>query len=232
MRFRTLTVGTLAVFLAAAGLFGQEYRGSILGRVVDPTGAIVPGAKVTVTNTATNVPFKTETNADGDYRIPYLQPGFYSLRVEHQGFKSFERNPIELRIDALVQVDARLELGSSTETMTVKAETPLLDAASASEGQTIEARRLEELPIQQGVPFEMIALSTGMTSLRTTFTDEHPYDNTVDKYSLGGAGPYTNVITIDGAPQQGTIGAFTQPTFSPPQESVNEFRVLTSSFDA
>lgn len=118
------------------------------GRVLDPSGAAVPAAHVTLTNTATNVRLTADTNAEGHYTLPYLQPGTYTLRAEHQGFKAFQRSPIEVRIDGTVTVDAQLELGSATETVNVQAETPLLDTASASLGETIDAKRVVELPIQ------------------------------------------------------------------------------------
>ncbi len=106
MELRRLTVGLPILLAVAAGLFGQEYRGSLSGRVLDPSKAAVPGAHVTLTNTATNVRLTTDTNVEGNYTIPYLQPGTYSLRVENTGFKVFERSPIEVRINAAVQVDA------------------------------------------------------------------------------------------------------------------------------
>src|SRR5262245_15975881 len=121
MRKQTL-IRLVVLLVAVNGLFGQEYRGSLVGRVVDPDGALVPGARVTATNTATNVRLATETNMQGSYTVPLLQPGTYSLRVERIGFKTFERNPIEVRINQTVQVDAELALGNATETVTVQAE--------------------------------------------------------------------------------------------------------------
>lgn len=213
-------------------LFGQEYRGSISGRVLDPSAAAVPAARVSVVNAATGVRLTTDTNAEGNYTVPYLQPGTYSLRVEHEGFKAFERRPIEVRIDQVVQLDAQLELGSSTETINVQGETPLLDTGSASAGQTIDSKRITELPTQQGVPFHLIALSAGVVRTGSTMLDENPYDWGVITYSVGGANPNSNIVTIDGAVTGGFQGGTTQPSFSPPQESVGELRVLTSNYDA
>src|SRR5262249_15866129 len=176
MKLRILIFLISAFFLVTGALFGQEYRGSVSGRVLDPSGAAVPNAHVTLTNTETKIHLTTDTNGEGNYTIPYLQPGIYNLRAERQGFKSFERAPIEVRINQLVQVDAQLELGSSTETINVQAETPLLDMGSASVGQTIDARRIQELPIQQGVPFHLIALSAGVVRTGTTMLDENRYD--------------------------------------------------------
>src|SRR5881296_3094387 len=112
---RKRMIAGFAILLAAVGgVFGQEYRGSLSGRVLDPSGAAVPAARVTVTSTATNVRLTTDTNAQGNYTISLLQPGNYSLRVERGGFKVFERTPIEVRISQHLQVDAELVLGSNT----------------------------------------------------------------------------------------------------------------------
>jgi len=231
MRFRMFIVAVFALFLAASGLLGQEYRGWLSGRVLDPTGAAVPGAHVALTNTATNVRLTTDTNAEGSYTILYLQPGTYSLRAEGQGFKAFERSPIEVRIDSAVVVDAQLEIGSGKETVTVQATSPLLDLASASQGQTIDAKRVEELPIQQGVPFHLMALTPGLVRTGTNMLDENPYDGTIVAYSLAGASSGNNIITVDGATTGGFSGG-TSPSWSPPMESVGEFRVMTNSYDA
>ena len=148
---RRILFSGFVLCVAVAALFGQEYRGSLSGRVLDPSGAATPDTHVTLTNTSTNVRLTAETNAEGNYVIPYLQPGTYSFRAEHTGFKAFERSPIEVGIDQSVRVDAQLQLGSGTETVNVTAETPLLDTASASLGETVDSRRVVELPIQQGV---------------------------------------------------------------------------------
>jgi hypothetical protein len=220
-----------ALFLLTQGLFGQEYRGSLSGQVLDPSGAAVPGARLILINTATNVRLTTVTNAEGHYTLPYLQPGAYTLRLEHPGFKSFQRSPIEVRIDEAVTVDAQMELGSGTETVNVQAETPLLDTASASLGESVDSRRVVELPIQQGVPFHLIALTPGVVKTGTNMLDENPYDGTIISYSVGGESASSNLITIDGA-TTGQVSGGNGPSFSPPEYSVGEFRVMTSSFSA
>jgi hypothetical protein len=231
MRLHTWICLIFALFLFTEGLFGQEYRGSLSGRVLDPSAAAVPGAHVTLTNTATNVRLTTDTNADGHYTVPFLQPGTYSLRAEHQGFKAFERSPIEVRIEEAVTVDAQLQLGSAAETVNVQAETPLLDVASASLGETVDAKRVVELPIQQGVPYHLIALTPGVVKTGTNMLDENPYDGTIISYSVGGESASSNLITVDGA-ITGQVSGGNGPSFSPPEYSVGEFRVLTSSFSA
>jgi len=218
---------SICLLFLVEGLIAQEYRGSLSGRVLDPSGAAVPGAHVTATNVETTVRLTTDTNVEGNYTIPYVQPGTYSLRVERTGFKVFERSPIEVRINQIVRVDAQLELGSSTETVTVTGEPPLLDVGSASMGQTIDSRRLVELPIQQGVAWHMIGLSPGVVKTGTNMLDENPYDGTPTYYSVQGASGSVNLITIDGA-----VAGRGYTNFTPPQDAIGEMRVLTSNYDA
>ena len=199
--------------------------------MLDPSGAAVPGAHLTLTNTATNVRLTTNTNVEGNYTLPYLQPTTYSLRIEHPGFKTLERSPIEIRIDEAVTVDASLELGSGAETVNVHADTPLLDTASASLGETVDARRVVELPIQQGVPYHLISLTPGVVKTGTNMLDENPYDGTIISYSVGGESASANLITVDGA-TTGQVSGGSGPSFSPPEYSVGEFRVLTLQLPA
>ena len=232
MRLHCFRVGIGFFFAAVAGLFGQEYRATLLGRVLDPSGLAVPGAKVSVTNIDTNIRAVTDANSEGNYTIPFLQPGSYRLRVESAGFKASERSPIELRLDQRARVDVQLELGGTTETVAVTAEAPLLDTASASTGQTLDARRIADLPLPKGVIYHLMALSPGLNRTGTTMSDDNPFDGSIASYAVAGSRD-TNLITIDGATSASLIGSGTGAVaFSPPQETVAEMRVQTASFDA
>jgi protocatechuate 3,4-dioxygenase beta subunit len=120
-----------AVLLAGSIGFAQESRGSILGRVVDPSGAVVAGARVQAHNTATNTVASSVTNQDGNYEIPYLLPGTYSVAAELQGFKKALRENIEVRVNDRLTVDLALQVGDLAETVVVTAESPMLEAASS-----------------------------------------------------------------------------------------------------
>jgi len=226
-----LVLKAIIVLVAVTGLFAQEYRGTLLGSVLDMSGSRVPDARVTATNTATNVRSTTQTNANGDYTLPYLQPGEYELRVEAKSFKSYQRGPIELRIDASLRVDVQLEIGTVTETVVVTAPVPLLDTASASAGQVVDKVGIEELPFAKGVPYHLIDMSPGVT-LRTGAIEENPYDFSISNFAVAGSTD-SSAVSIDGVITGGIMGAGSfPPSFSPPQESVEEFRVQTTTFDA
>ena len=140
--------------LAAGVLSAQEYRATIVGAVTDPTGASVPIAKATATNIETGMSSSTETGTDGNFVIPFLVPGNYSLRVEKAGFKATDRGPIQLRVNDRTRIDVRLDVGQSTDTVTVTAEAPLLETASSSRGQVVDQRVIADMPLNSRNPLD------------------------------------------------------------------------------
>src|ERR1041385_6981769 len=119
-----LVLGCLTICTGWAQTTGAS---TILGTVTDTTGAVVPGAKVTVVNRETNFHFEGLTNQDGYYYVPYLRSGTYSVTVEAAGFKKSVREGIELRTNEEPRIDVKLEVGSLAESVEVQATTPLLE---------------------------------------------------------------------------------------------------------
>src|ERR1035438_7208354 len=118
--------------LASAGLaYSQAVNATMLGTVTDASGAVVPNAKVTITETQTSVAHETQSNGSGNYIVPNLPPGTYSVSVEATGFKKENRKDIDLLVDASTRVDVQLQPGSVTETVEVTGAPPLLQADSA-----------------------------------------------------------------------------------------------------
>ncbi|HNY41380.1 MAG TPA: carboxypeptidase-like regulatory domain-containing protein, partial [Bryobacteraceae bacterium] len=217
-----------ALALASASLYAQEARGSIQGRVTDPTGAIVPNAAVTVTNTATNSVRRLVTNDTGYYEANLLEPSTYTVGVEAQGFKKVIRSGITLNVSARIEIDVALEIGGVAETVEVTGEAPLLETTSASGGRVLDNRQILNLPFSDTNPFALTALAPGM---QWTGQPEYrrPFDNggTSAFNTAGGVGQ--NEYTIDGMTVTGTgrrVG------FTPPSDSVGEFKLETSNFDA
>src|SRR6185436_4984295 len=101
-----------------------------LGRVTDSSNAVIVGAKVEALNTATGVRISATTNESGDYFIPYLIPGPYTIAVAAQGFKNYMRSGIVVRINDRIAIDVALELGAQTQTVEVTGQTPLLDTST------------------------------------------------------------------------------------------------------
>ncbi len=133
----------LSLLLTTTALVGwsQVVSATLLGTVTDASGAVVPNAKVTITETQTSVVHTEQTNASGNYIVPNLPPGVYAVTVEATGFKKESRRDIALRVDTNTRVDVQLQPGSMTETVEVTGAPPMLQTDSASTGQTIERSR-------------------------------------------------------------------------------------------
>ena len=207
---------------------GQESRGAITGRVLDAHGAVVAGARVSVTSVATNETRRGETNATGYYEFNYLEPSNYVLNAEAAGFKKFLRLGVTVNVGTRLAIDIPLEVGAVAETIEVKADIPLLETTSASGGRVLDQQNLVNLPFSDLNPFALSALAPGM---QWTGQPEYrrPFDNggTSSFSTMGGVGQ--NEYTIDGMTVTGTgrrVG------FVPPSDSISEFKLETSNFDA
>src|SRR5262245_14303532 len=124
MRTRLFLSSLICVILniwTAGILPAQAFRGTILGRITDPAGAVVPGATVEVVNLDTNTTQSARSNEDGNYQVPFLLPGNYSVRIEHPGFKSVEQKNVRVPTNAQVTLDFKLELGTASDKVTVSA---------------------------------------------------------------------------------------------------------------
>src|SRR6266536_2988967 len=129
----------LAVTLLCSGAaFAQEFRGTVLGRITDPTGAIIAGASVRVRNVDTNASASTNSNDSGNYQVPFLLPGNYAVQVEHAGFKKLERQGVRVSTNEQITLDFTLEVGASSESVTVTAAAPQLNTSNADLGQVID----------------------------------------------------------------------------------------------
>ena len=159
---RSLFPGLTALLAAAFCLCAQEYRATITGIVTDSSGALVPGARIIAANVETGVAVRSESSAQGRYTIPYLLPGNYRVRVEHEGFKTVEQGPIELRIADRFELNARLEVGLVSDQVTVSSTAPLLESATGSGGQVIDNRKITDLPLNGHNPIELVNLATGV----------------------------------------------------------------------
>lgn len=195
---------------------------------------MIAGAAVHATNKATNVTVSSQSNAEGNYSIPYLLPGSYALRAELAGFKTFVRENIEIRIDDRIGIDISMEVGQITEHVTVTAETPLLESTTASMGQVIDQRRVAELPVAHGNPFLLMQLSAGVVYTQNAGLDR-PFEMThIVGYSMDGVRANKSEITMDGV-QNSTVkrgGTDTIAGYTPPADIVQEFKVQSMPFDA
>src|SRR5262249_37186872 len=131
MRSRFWWVALFCVVLVALPAHSQLPTGTILGVVKDSSGAAVPGATITVTETETNATHTSMTASDGDYRFPALQPGHYSVKVEKDGFKTNIQTGLTLDVTQEISVNVSLEVGSSSQQVTVTGEAPLVNTQTS-----------------------------------------------------------------------------------------------------
>ncbi|PYV33172.1 MAG: hypothetical protein DMG09_22845, partial [Acidobacteria bacterium] len=146
---------------------GQESRGTIVGTVTDASGGAIPEATVQVTNIGTNVSTEVTTNMSGNFRVPYLLSGQYTVKVKMVGFKDYVRTGLELRIADTLELKIPLEVGSPSDQVLVTAESPLLETADGSRGAVVNRSQLQELPIKDGAAAELIVLAPGMANTTT-----------------------------------------------------------------
>src|SRR5438309_6887059 len=146
---------SLCALLAAPAFAQTTGAATIVGNVTDISGAVVPGAQVTVVNTETNFHFEGVTNQDGYYYVPYLRPGIYNVTIEAAGFKRYVRDRIELRTNDQPRIDVKLEVGSLAESVEVQGSTPLLETENTVSGGIMEGSTVVKIPILQKLTFRI-----------------------------------------------------------------------------
>jgi hypothetical protein len=228
-RFATIP---LWLCLSALLAFGQDFRATVTGRVVDPSNAAIANASVTVRNPQTNESVTVTTNAEGVYNVPFLNPGVYSISIEAQGFKKYIRDKQELQVSQTATIDVTLELGATTETVTITADaTTLLEETKADRGNVIENRRIVELPLNARNPFMLSTLTPGIT-FNGPAIYQRPFDNgAIADWSINGGINRSNEFLLDGAPNNSIQGG-NNIAYVPPVDAVGEFKIVTNSYDA
>lgn len=225
---RESTLVTLLLLALTAPLGAQETRGQITGHVQDSSQAVVVGAEIRATNTATNVSYTAKTNETGDYLISYLLPGTYTITVSLTGFREYVRENVAIRVADRMMVNVVLEPGQVTERVVVNASAPLLEQASASLSQVIDDRRIAELPLREGNPMLLTSTVPGVLSFTGTAATDPSAVIGSSSFSINGTRTFNNDFTLDGVAntQRNIVG------YVPPVEAVQEVRVQTASFDA
>jgi Carboxypeptidase regulatory-like domain/TonB dependent receptor len=157
----------LAVFLTGSALLAQTATGEVNGTITDPSGASIPGAKVTITNRVTGVRNTTTSNGSGYYVLINLPPASYVLAVEQQGFKRMETAPFELAVNQTITQPVHLAVGTANETVEVKAEAPLLQLSSSELGTVIPETAVNDLPLNGRNFTQLLTLTPGATPVST-----------------------------------------------------------------
>ncbi len=224
-------LSTALLLVLASGVAAQEFRATVKGQVVDSSQAALPGATVTVRNQETNEVATATTNQQGNYTVPFLRPGLYSVTVEMSGFQKYNRTDMRLEVSQVATINAQLGVGGVTESVTVSAESPLLESSNANRGTVIDQARIAELPLQSRSPMALAVLVAGVTyNAQAIYL--RPFDNgALADFSMNGGQNRNNEFLLDGAPNNANQGG-NNIAYVPPAEAVQEFKVSTNSYDA
>jgi len=218
----------LAGLPAAAQTFGE-----ISGTVTDPSGAVIAGAKVTVTNTATNVAREVETNVQGSYSVPFLNPGVYSLQAELEGFKTATVSDRVLEVGDVQRVDFIMEIGAVTEIVEVQAGAQMLQTSDTSLGTVIDQARIVELPINGRNYLNLVKLSTNVTAEQPAggqANSRQGGERANQSISIAGQRQMANRFTLDGV--ENTDPNFNTFVVRPSVDALQEFKVQTGVYSA
>jgi hypothetical protein len=218
-----------AVFCFITILSAQEFRGTLSGRVTDQSGSVIPNAKVAAVNVDTGATFETVTTESGEYTLPFLIPGPYRLTADVTGFKAYVQERVQVGTNQRVSQDITLQVGSSSESVTVSADAPLVSSTTASVGQVITTHQIENLPMNGRTPLSLAQLSFGVTpNSDPRFT--RPFDNAGPSgFSMGGGQSQSNELLLDGTPD---MTRNRRVAYNPPVDAVSEIKVEAFQPDA
>ena len=222
------TIPTIACWLLLSGLaaVGQTHLGAIRGTVLDPSGAVIPGAPYQLVAEDTNFTRAGTSGGDGDFTFSQLQPGNYRLEVTVPGYKRAVRRAT-LAVDQRLRLDVTLELGTVTEEVIVSAPGPALDRVSVGVGTVLDYQRIQGLPLDGRNFLELALLAPGSAPAAQGAAGTVRGDFT---FNASGARDDANSYLLDGAynvdEKLNTVGV------RPPVDAIGEFKVLTSAYDA
>jgi len=198
------------------------------GHVLDATGAVIPAAQVVVHNQATGVDVKTVSTGTGDYTVTYLVPGTYDITVSKDGFAAEKKTNILLNVDQTSTIDFKLQVGSTSQVVTVNASAAQIESSKADIGEIIDNSRIEELPLDARNPYDLFSLSPGTHDFSNS---QYPrqFDNVTGNQIVNGSlQPSQN--NIDGIGNDAYDTGRT--AYTPAEDVVQEYKVVLNAYDA
>lgn len=228
---RRVVRAVLFCALLSGVLQAQSTNASLTGRITDPHKAVIKDATITVINTRTAVHYQGMTNETGAYYVSNLPPGRYRVEVEKLGFKAVIQSGVILHVQDALEVNFEMMLGSTSESVTVEGEAPLLDTESSTVGTVVEQRKANELPLNGRNVFNLIVLAPSVIpqgSSTGTPVGVNPFG--WNNYQVSGSFGNQSAEYLDGQPLN--IGYINLPILIPTQDSIQEFKVQTSNLGA
>jgi hypothetical protein len=217
-------IGLLAVTSGSA----QSTGGRIRGTVTDVSGGAVAGAKVTLVNEATNTPRETNTSAAGEYLFLEVPVGSYEIDVTKDGFKKYERKGVVLVLNEIASVDVALQVGGATETVEVTGAPPIIDTTTTQLGAVMTDQAVRELPLNTRNTYQLLQLQPGVQS--QLGADLFYGSSNPGVVSVNGGRGRSNNYMVNGG--DGNDIFVNGPAIQPSPDAIEEFRVLTNTFDA
>ena len=222
-----------AIVLCVVPVRGQVTTGTILGAVHDVTGASLPGVQVTITESSKGTSQSVTTDSNGEYSVPFLNPGLYRIAVEKQGFKRAISNDVNLQVDEKARLDFTMQIGEITESVEVNASAALVKADSSELGEVVTERAVRDLPLNGRNFAQLVYLVPGVTPGQAgeNLSGASTYNpRAASNFNALGSQANTNAWLVDGI----TDNEYTFNTVmvQPSVESIQEFKVLTGTFSA
>ena len=220
----------ILLFAFPALLLSQGYFGTVAGVVTDPTGAVLPGVKLTLSDVAKGYTFTSVSNKAGQFVMPSIPPSVYTLTAEMTGFDKAVRTGIKLDVASHVTVNFSLKIAGASQTVQVSAQNTTLQTQDATTGQVINRKFIENLPNTNRYVMDLVTLTPGVS--RTD--DQCGISCTGTNFVSNGSRNSTADVLMDGASTTNMEpnGGVTNVTYTPSVESVQEFKVQQSNFSA
>jgi hypothetical protein len=231
LQFRALLIAML-VLVVAPSLLAQT-AGTVAGTVTDVTGAVIPNAALTLTNTATAAVRQVTTNSVGRYVFPAVPPGTYNLRATANGFQASVRSGIVLSVQQAIAMNFKLSPGSVNQTVTVTANAAQLNTLNTTVGTVIQNEKIETLPLNGRDFLQLMALSPNVTTNFASPGQASARQGTFranENYSVMGTRSTSNYYTLDGI--NNTDPNFNLIVMHPSVDAVQEFKVQTGVYPA
>jgi len=219
---------TLLCLFGSTLALAQSTGGRVLGRLADPSGAVLNNVKVSLTNQATGIDRTATTNTSGDYVFVEVQPGTYSIKFEQSGFTSSIRKDVTVEISQVVTLNMTLQVGQTKEVVEVTSEAPLVETTSTQMGAVVNSRSVSQLPLNTRDTYQLLSLQPGVQS--QTGTDLFYGSDRAGVVSVNGGRGRSNNFSVNGGDANDQFANL--PAVQPTPDSIEEFRVLTNTFDA
>ena len=235
---RTLraALAALAVVALLPAAARAQAVGAVTGVVTDDSGAVIPGVSVEATNAGTGLVRTAVTDADGRFDLPQLQPGRYNVKASLSGFRTVERQAVQVSVDDTTRVDFKMTVGGIEENVTVSGEAPLVETSHATMGITIDQQKVVELPLNGRNFTQLGTLIPGVlappSGLGGQTGDATPggFGATTAGFNVNGMRNQSNNFVMDGTTNNDTFN--TGFVLRPPPDAIQEFKIQTHSYAA